>query len=683
MEERVICNFTDCKNLGKKKIITNRNFPITDKFLCQCCTKEFCSDSCLVEHVIERDRESRINKKSFKINKRTTKGQSIFIKPGKMLNQTEKDEYYDMQNFQKVKINNRTHIVGSGAFGEVYLAIHKKDKKYYAIKQLDKKRLVSAGINLDVVYREINIHLRLIHDHIARLYSYHEDSQAFYLILEYVENGTLFNIIQNNKGMPEEDAFKYFIQVASALQFLHTNNLIHRDLKPENCLIDKNGNVKVCDFGWTVENDKSRLTFCGTYEYMAPEIIKELPYNSAIDIWSLGILLYELIHSYSPFRARRKKAGGNVNSTSLEVLQNIINNNYKIDKNISQDCQDLIYRLLSQNSEERIIIQDIFYHPWVKNFEKEISNSYNKSIDSSSIQKQNTKVDENDTTCINELITGADDLFNNVLSQIQGKNKKKRKSLSNVLKNSTGENNKQLDEEKQKKKNKIVLKVEKVDKGNVCLPPKNDNYDFVSKNSITESKLLSPIKQVKDECDESTFSMFKEMREIDSQLNATLKKIKAFPRHIQKIQKSIDKSDGIKKCNTLHDKHIKHDSYNGYENEKTQPTINNSNVKYDNNNSNNNLNEQIFFGNKLRESNQKFKKVKTTKNLKDVNKELESLYASKFDNNCEVSTNEINTPLNIEKGRYEISTQTENKNSSCVGDKNWSFFGFLKIFKCG
>ena len=121
--------------------------------------------------------------------------------------------------------------------------------------------------------------------------------------MEYVDNGTLFNKIQKTNGMPEEKALKYFVQVSAAIFFLHENQLIHRDIKPENCLIDKSDNVKLCDFGWTVEISKGeRITFCGTYEYMAPEIIKEIPYNHMIDVWSLGVLLYELIHSFSPFR---------------------------------------------------------------------------------------------------------------------------------------------------------------------------------------------------------------------------------------------------------------------------------------------------------------------------------------------------------------------------------------------
>ena len=84
---------------------------------------------------------------------------------------------------------------------------------------------------------------------------------------------------------------------------MHKRNLLHRDLKPENILLNKNYTPKICDFGWSAEikNDEARATFCGTYEYMAPEIFENEEYDTSVDIWSLGILLYEILHGSSPF----------------------------------------------------------------------------------------------------------------------------------------------------------------------------------------------------------------------------------------------------------------------------------------------------------------------------------------------------------------------------------------------
>ena len=157
--------------------------------------------------------------------------------------------------------------------------------------------------------------------------------------MEYVSGGTLFNLIKRTNGMDEKQAFRFFISAVSALSFLHANNFVHRDLKPENLLLDENGVVKLCDFGGCVRSDiGSRSTFCGTFEYMAPEIINENAYDNSIDVWSLGILLYELIHGYSPFRAKKT----NCSEDYKEIFKNIVKFNFKIEKQLSENCTDLL-----------------------------------------------------------------------------------------------------------------------------------------------------------------------------------------------------------------------------------------------------------------------------------------------------------------------------------------------------
>ena len=158
--------------------------------------------------------------------------------------------------------------------------------------------------------------------------------------MDFANNQNLFSLINKKNGLTEKEAFKYFIQTASAINFLHEQNLIHRDLKPENILIDNQDTVKLCDFGWCVElKIGNRSTFCGTYEYMAPEIVNESPYDSAIDVWSLGVLLYELIHGYSPFRAKNSK---NNDQEYIEIFSNITSYNFQIEKHVSKECADLI-----------------------------------------------------------------------------------------------------------------------------------------------------------------------------------------------------------------------------------------------------------------------------------------------------------------------------------------------------
>jgi serine/threonine protein kinase len=204
---------------------------------------------------------------------------------------------------------------------------------------MEKQRVNENGGSTELITREINIHRRLIHENIVRLYSHYEDETHYYLIMDYVSKGTIYQVIKLNNGLEEKKAFWYFIQVVTAVNFLHENNLIHRDLKPENILIDENDCVKLCDFGWCVEiKGGNRETFCGTFEYMAPELIKELPYNYAVDVWSLGILLYELLHGYSPFRADDSYN----NEEYTQIFKNILKGNLQIDKKISKECADLI-----------------------------------------------------------------------------------------------------------------------------------------------------------------------------------------------------------------------------------------------------------------------------------------------------------------------------------------------------
>lgn len=204
---------------------------------------------------------------------------------------------------------------------------------------MEKSRVIQNGASREMVMREINIHRRLVHENIVRLYSYYEDDTHFYLIMDYVNKGTLYQMIKINNGLEEHLAFRYFIQVVCAVSFLHENNLIHRDLKPENLLLDETDCIKLCDFGWCVElKVGNRVTFCGTFEYMAPELIKELPYNHAVDVWSLGVLLYELIHGYSPFRSKDNSESEDYS----QIFRNILKNNLFIDKKISNECSDLI-----------------------------------------------------------------------------------------------------------------------------------------------------------------------------------------------------------------------------------------------------------------------------------------------------------------------------------------------------
>ena len=203
-------------------------------------------------------------------------------------------------------------IIGKGSYGSVQLATHIPTGTKVAVKKLDKASIKTPKLQ-ETLNREIQIQKKLKHVNIVRLYANLEDDRFIYLILEYVEQGNLFFIIRKKAKLTEDEAFYFFIQTVAGIYFLHKNGFIHRDLKPENLLVGSDNVLKICDFGWCVQSggqadhggggfEEQRNTFCGTLEYMAPEMIQERPHNHQLDVWSIGILLYELVHGRAPFR---------------------------------------------------------------------------------------------------------------------------------------------------------------------------------------------------------------------------------------------------------------------------------------------------------------------------------------------------------------------------------------------
>ena len=209
--------------------------------------------------------------------------------------------------------------------------------------------------------REVEIHKRIIHENIVRLYNHFEDEKNLYLILEYASKGTLFHLIRSKKQLTEDEAFYFFIQTCAGIYFLHENKMIHRDIKPENLLIGENQMLKICDFGWCVKAEsETRKTFCGTLEYMAPEMIQSGPYNHTLDIWCLGILLFELVHGHAPFTG----------DTPNDICQKILHGDINFKRGISSELKDLVRAILKPEAVDRIPLIKVFAHPWVRNFEE-------------------------------------------------------------------------------------------------------------------------------------------------------------------------------------------------------------------------------------------------------------------------------------------------------------------------
>ncbi len=164
--------------------------------------------------------------------------------------------------------------LGRGKFGNVYLAREKATGAVVALKVIFKKQVEKHNV-LDQLREEVEIQARLRHPNVLALHGYFHDEKRVYLVLELATGGELFRKLSKDKHFTEPHAAKWVIQLARALSALHSLNVIHRDIKPENLLLDSDDNLKIADFGWSTVTRGKRSTFCGTLDYLAPEMLTQ------------------------------------------------------------------------------------------------------------------------------------------------------------------------------------------------------------------------------------------------------------------------------------------------------------------------------------------------------------------------------------------------------------------------
>lgn len=195
--------------------------------------------------------------------------------------------------------------LGKGKFGRVYLAKDKSTGFVCALKVQHKSELVAGKIERQV-RREIEIQSNLAHTNILRLYGHFHDAKRIFLILEFAAQGELYKHLRKAQRFQEWRAAQYIAQMTSALKYLHSKHIMHRDIKPENILVGIHGEIKISDFGWSVHAPNNRRnTMCGTLDYLPPEMVKpgshDSYYDEKVDIWSLGVLMYEFLCGEAPF----------------------------------------------------------------------------------------------------------------------------------------------------------------------------------------------------------------------------------------------------------------------------------------------------------------------------------------------------------------------------------------------
>jgi aurora kinase, other len=249
--------------------------------------------------------------------------------------------------------------LGRGKFGKVYLAREKKSQYIVALKVLYKAQLARCSVEHQL-RREVEIQSQLRHPNILRLFGYFYDETRVFLILEFAARGELYRELQNQGTFDEERAATYIASLAQALDYCHSKHVIHRDIKPENLLIGVKGEVKIADFGWSVHAPRDRRkTLCGTLDYLPPEMVEAREHDHNVDVWCLGILMYEFLVGRPPFEAEGNK----------ETYRRIAHVDLCIPTGSMSDlAADLIRRLLVKDPWERLPLGEVVKHPWITQF---------------------------------------------------------------------------------------------------------------------------------------------------------------------------------------------------------------------------------------------------------------------------------------------------------------------------
>ena len=252
--------------------------------------------------------------------------------------------------------------IGRGTFSKVTKAIHLITSQQVAVKILDKQK-IEDEVDLERIIREIEILKNINHPNIAQMYETFSTIHNFYLMMELVKGGDLFDYISDNSSLSENISCHFFRQLIGVLEYLFSMGITHRDIKPENILLDENHlNIKVIDFGlsnyW--EDNELIKSSCGSPCYASPEMLSGKPYyGDKTDIWSSGVVLYSMLVGSLPFDDQELYA----------LYEQIKKGKFYLPSTLSLESIDLLKRLLQVDPDKRIGIKEIKKHPWF-NMEK-------------------------------------------------------------------------------------------------------------------------------------------------------------------------------------------------------------------------------------------------------------------------------------------------------------------------
>lgn len=306
-------------------------------------------------------------------------------------------------------------VIGRGSFGKVMQVRHKGDGQIYAMKILRKKELLERN-QVEHTQAERRILEEMDHPFLVKLRFAFQTPAKLYMVLDYLNGGELFFHLKTSRKFTEDRARFYGAEIAMAMGHLHGKDMIYRDLKPENILLDHEGHVRLTDFGLakTSVKGQSANTFCGTPEYLAPEVILDNGHGKEVDWWSLGIVLWEMMCGLPPFY-----------STNVQKMyKDITAAPLRRHRVLSDEAWDLMQKLLDRNPETRLgsgeaDVEALRAHPWFARldwdalFRKEVTPPFKPKVrgvaDTSNVDKEFTSEAVQDSVVPTSALTSGSD----------------------------------------------------------------------------------------------------------------------------------------------------------------------------------------------------------------------------------------------------------------------------------
>ncbi|XP_024887712.1 uncharacterized protein LOC112464763 isoform X1 [Temnothorax curvispinosus] len=288
----------------------------------------------------------------------------------------------NLPRFKKYTVTdfNFLKVLGKGSFGKVLLAELRGTESVYAVKCLKKDVVLEDDdVECTLIERKV-LTLATRHPYLCHLFCTFQTDSHLFFVMEYLNGGDLMFHIQKSGRFPEVRARFYAAEIWSGLNFLHKKGIVYRDLKLDNVLLDFDGHIRIADFGMCklqIFLDRTADTFCGTPDYMAPEIIKGLKYNQAVDWWSYGVLLYEMLTGQSPFSGCDED----------ELFWSICNERPFIPRYLSQEATDILICLLEKDSGKRLPAHEIAVHaffqhlPWDRLEKRQLEPPFKPALD--------------------------------------------------------------------------------------------------------------------------------------------------------------------------------------------------------------------------------------------------------------------------------------------------------------